>query len=116
MKTLINTKTLRKLDGGVGVNLKTDLNGEMEDASIADLVRVLIIRMPMDQLKMGDVYCGTKILELAKDCKKTLEMEDGDFDWLEQAVKTFAPKVFGMNAIYLARAVEEAKKEKPANG
>jgi hypothetical protein len=109
MKTLINTKRLRKLDGGVGVNLKTDLGGELGDASLADLIRVLIIRMPIDQLKMGDVYCGTKILGLAEDCKENLELEDGDFDWLEQAVKAYAPKIFGMNALYLAQAMNEAK-------
>ena len=105
MKTIDNTGVIARIGGDETLKLGAD--GKVEDATPARLIRFLVLQVPTETLKIGDVQAGARILEKVKEEPETIELEDGDFDWLRQAVNTFAPKILGMNAFRLLELVAE---------
>jgi hypothetical protein len=108
MKTIVNTKELPRLDGTGTMMVDRGEEGQ-EPASVAALIYFLIIGMPVQELKMGDVHTGNLIISLVNERSDTLDLENSDFDWLKKAIDNYAPRIFGMNAIHLADAIKRAE-------
>lgn len=105
MKTITNDETVQAV--GTDRDFMVALDGADPRPSYpADMIYLLLIQMPVEN--MQDVHHGVRILEKIKEQRSEprIELEDADHSWLVRMVQTYAPRVFGLNAVRLKEIVE----------
>ncbi len=87
---------------------KTDDAGNLiglRPATLLDLTKTLVGRVPLESLTMADAISGKRVIEACASANGTLDLEDADYDWLKVVVETHAPHIYGINAAVLKEAL-----------
>ena len=82
----------------------------IEEATIGDLLELLVVNIPMQKCTMADAANAFDFIQTKRaavnglmDLSKTLE------EWLKKLVEENAPKVFGVNAIIIKSLLDKVE-------
>ena len=109
MKTIDNSEPLIAIGTDQPFSITWDTEKGAESAYPADLIRLVIQRLPTDGWTLVDSRHGARCLEaIMKPANGAVELEDADYDWLRRMVNDHAPKLLGINAVLLDDALSLA--------
>lgn len=90
--------------GAEGMTEKPDT---IENASLIDILEMLIMAIPREKLTMQDSINGYAFVQQASNNEDGyLKLDDGIYDWIKKQTYEWAPRIFGMNAFAVKQALE----------
>lgn len=93
---------------GKPMQYREDDKGELKQATLADMLRILVLNIPGQRLTMKDCIEATRVLKQLDGCKDgLLEIEEAEHDWLKTIVEATAPGIFNINAIVIKEALDD---------
>ena len=96
---------------------ETERDVSLIDGYPSDIIRLLVLQIPVQTLKLIDVRHGTKIIdalphESGKGNEEPIKLDDAEYDWLVTQAEEHGPRIFGMNAARVMDAIEKTENKK----
>ena len=93
---------------GDGQAVLEDGKPKMREASIKDLIRIMVFNLPPDKISMADSISAHRVMEqMAHASDGVLSLEEAEHDWLKKRTDDFGPRVFGVNAVMVKLALDD---------
>lgn len=103
MKSIDNHEPLTVIgDAERPFTISWDAEKGPETAYPADLIRLLLARLPTEGWSLVDSRHGARCLEaVMKPANGAVELEEADYEWLRRMVQDQAARLLGISAVYL---------------
>lgn len=103
-----NSKVLRPGTKDV-VLVKFGLADEPQKATVATMLQLLVLQLPLNGLSMADAVMGKQVVEACAAAQRTLTLTHEQHSWLLGVVEQHGPHTFGIHAATLKEALEAAR-------